>query len=512
MAFKKPAPRRPTLLIIMDGVGVNPSRRDNAMALARTPNFDRYFASYPHTTLLASGLAVGLPDGQMGNSEVGHLTIGAGSVIRQDLVLIDEAISDGSFVANEVLNDAIKRAKSKNSKIHLIGLTSTGGVHSHLRHLCALIDLCRRHDIAPLLHAITDGRDVAPRSFLDSLDVIEESLERAGGKIATICGRYYAMDRDNRWDRTQLAFDAMTKGRGEQIENPHTAIKACYDKNETDEFIKPLITPWFDPIEPDDEVIMFNFRRDRPRQLVSAFFKEDFDNFEREDFTPIRVTCLTEYDSWYGLPFAFAQDRPQSTLAETISLAGLAQFHCAETEKYAHVTFFLNGGRGDTFAGEKHQIVDSPDVATYDLAPEMSADKVTDTVIEAIAEQKWPFIAVNFANGDMVGHTAVREAVITAVETLDKEVGRLLDAAVEAGYSIVLTADHGNCDEMVDPVTGEPQTQHTVYPVPCLIIDESHWQLSIGAGLANIAPTVLQLMGIQKPDGMTHKSILLNTL
>lgn len=499
------------MLIIMDGVGVNPSHEHNALYLARTPNLDRYFASNPHTLLQASGSAVGLPDGQMGNSEVGHLTIGCGTIIRQDLVMIDEAISDGSFFRNLALLNAINNVREKQSKLHLVGLASSGGVHSHLRHLCALLDLCNRHQVAPLLHLITDGRDVPPRAFIDNIDMLNESLERGGGKIATVCGRYYAMDRDRRWERTRLAFEAITQGRGRQIDDLHTAIRQCYDEDETDEFIKPLITPHFDPMEENDEVIFFNFRRDRPRQLTSALFKDDFDDFDRGDFNCVNITTMTEYDSWFQIPHAFTQDRPKNTLAETVSLAGLNQFHCAETEKYAHVTFFLNGGRGDTFPGEKHQIIDSPDVATYDLKPEMSAQQVADTVIAAIEQDtEYPLIVVNFANGDMVGHTAVRQAVIRAVETLDREVGRVIDSAVMHGYSVILTADHGNCDEMVDPVSKEPHTQHTVYPVPCLVIDETPWQLSIGAGLANIAPTVLQLMGLPQPDGMTHRSILLN--
>ena len=510
MTQHQTVPRRPTLLIIMDGVGINPSHTDNALAIADTPNLDRYFASYPHTLLQASGLAVGLPDGQMGNSEVGHLTIGAGTVIRQDLVMIDEAIQDGSFLNNDALNNAMHNAVAKNAKLHLIGLASNGGVHSHIRHLCALLDLCHRHQVSPLVHLIADGRDVPPKAFIDTIDSIQDSLERSGGKIATITGRYFAMDRDHRWDRTALAFNAITKGQGRQIEDVKEAILECYENNETDEFITPLITPYFDPFEEDDEVIFFNFRRDRPRQMVSALFKQEFEEFDRGDFVPVNVTTMTEYDGWYKIPFAFTQDRPKNTLAETVSHAGLTQFHCAETEKYAHVTFFLNGGRGDLFPGEKHQIIDSPDVATYDLKPEMSAHQVANTVIEALqSEPGYPLIVVNFANGDMVGHTAVREAVIKAVETLDIEVGRVLDAAVDKGYSVILTADHGNCDEMVDPISGEPHTQHTVYPVPCLVIDETHWQLSIGAGLANIAPTVLQLMGLPQPEGMDYRSLLL---
>jgi len=510
MTQQQSAPRRSTLLLIMDGVGINPSAKDNALAIAETPNLDHYFASYPHTVLHASGLAVGLPNGQMGNSEVGHLTIGAGSVIRQDLVLIDEAIQDGSFMNNKPLNQAVQTAKENNTRVHLIGIASTGGVHSHTRHLSALMDLCNRHQISPLIHAITDGRDVAPKAFLNSIPSIEDSMQRSGGKLATICGRYYAMDRDHRWDRTELAWNAMVKGKGKKVQNATDAIQACYDNNETDEFIKPLILPDYQPIEDGDQVIIFNFRRDRPRQLVASLFKGDFEGFKRKNYKPTNVTCMTEYDSWFNLPYAFKQDRPKNTLAETVSLAGLNQFHCAETEKYAHVTFFLNGGHGDLFPGEKHQIIDSPNVATYDLAPEMSAEKVADTVINVLKQDNYPLVVVNFANGDMVGHTAIRSAVIKAVEALDTQIGRVLDAAVKNNYSVVLTADHGNCDEMIDPITGEPHTQHTVYPVPCLIIDETHWQLSIGSALHNIAPTILQLMGLQQPEGMTSRSILLN--
>jgi 2,3-bisphosphoglycerate-independent phosphoglycerate mutase len=382
-------------------------------------------------------------------------------------------------------------------------------VHSHIRHLCALFDLCHRNQVKPVLHAISDGRDVAPKDFINTLPTVLQAMERSGGKLASITGRYYAMDRDRRWARTELAWNAMVRGQGQQVDDALQAVRDCYDNDITDEFIKPLILPDFEPISSDDQVIFFNFRRDRPRQLVSALFRDDFNDFDRGDYQPVTVTCLTEYDSWYNLPFAFQQDRPRSTLAETVSAAGLQQFHCAETEKYAHVTFFLNGGRGDVFPGEQHVIVDSPNVATYDLAPEMSARQVADRTIAAIEGDSYPLVVVNFANGDMVGHTAIRGAVIKAVETLDREVGRLLDAAVARGYSVILTADHGNCDEMIDPVTGEPHTQHTVYPVPCLVIDQTSWQLSIGAGLASIAPTVLQLMGLSQPEGMNQRSLLL---
>jgi len=509
-ASKTSAPRRPTILIILDGVGVNPSHENNAVALAKTPNLDRYYANNAHTTLQASGNPVGLPDGQMGNSEVGHTIIGAGSVIKQDLVLIDEAIQTNAFFKNEVLITAVKKAKEDKRPLHLFGLVSDGGVHSHTRHLFALFELCHRHGVKPLLHVITDGRDVAPKAFQHQIETIEQGLTKACGSIASICGRYFALDRDHRWDRTEKAWRCMVEGAGHQAENATDAIAEAYEKGQTDEFIEPIILPDFWPITSEDQIICFNFRRDRPRQIVCALYKEEFDSFDRGDYQVATVSCLTEYDSWFNTPYAFEQDKPETTLAETVSRAGLKQFHCAETEKYAHVTFFLNGGHGDVFPGEVHQIIDSPDVATYDLMPEMSAAAVATAVIDAIESYEYPLIIVNFANGDMVGHTAIREAVIKAVESLDKEVGRVLDAASQHGFSVLLTADHGNCDEMVDPFTGEPHTQHTTYPVPCLIMDETNWVLSNNAGLGSIAPTILQLMGLQKPEAMTERSILIS--
>ncbi len=512
MVEKRSAPRRNTLLVIMDGFGVNPSKRNNAVCLADTPRLDEYFARYPHTTLEACGRAVGLPDGQMGNSEVGHLTIGSGSVVRQDLVRIDDAIEDGSFFENPALVAAVRAAKAAERPLHLLGLVSDGGVHSHVRHLHALIKLCRKHEVVPVVHMITDGRDTPPKSALNYLPALNKRLDKAGGRIATICGRYYAMDRDKRWERTQVAFEAIVHGKGRPAESAEAGIQSAYELGETDEFIKPIVLPDAERVLPGDSLIFFNFRNDRPRQLAEALGQDDFEGFDRGDYTPITVTCLTEYDPKFLSPVAFPPERPKTTLGEVVSLAGYRQFHCAETEKYAHVTFFLNGGREEPHAGEDRVMIPSPHVATYDQAPEMSAAQVADEVIKALESGDYAFIVVNFANGDMVGHTAVREAVIKAVETLDREVGRVLDAAVEHDYSVILTADHGNCDEMVDPITGEPHTQHTMYPVPCLIIDEVPWRLNTGAGLSSIAPTVLQLMGLQQPKVMKGKSILLEEI
>ncbi|MBL4711985.1 MAG: 2,3-bisphosphoglycerate-independent phosphoglycerate mutase [Gammaproteobacteria bacterium] len=502
-------PRRPTLLIILDGVGVNPSRVNNAVLQAETPRLDEYYSKNPLTTLQACGPSVGLPEGQMGNSEVGHMTLGSGTVIKQDLVRINEEIECGDFFTNAALVAAVEDAAAHERPVHLVGLTSNGGVHSHISHLKALIKLCADHKVKPVLHITTDGRDTAQMSALTFLADIESPLEDANGSIATVSGRYYSMDRDNRWDRTQLAWEAMVRGKGRQAENARYAIEAAYANDETDEFIIPTVLDDAELIMPDDNVIFYNFRDDRSRQLTAVLSQDHFDGFDTGDFEGVLVTCLTEYDPEFLLPIGYAPERPQSTVASVVSRAGYKQMHCAETEKYAHVTYFFNGGKKVPFAGEDHVMVPSPDVATYDLQPEMSAAEVADEVIKGLESGSYGFIMVNFANGDMVGHTAVREAVIKAVESLDKEVGRVLDAAKETGFSVILTADHGNCDEMVDPVTQEPHTQHTLYPVPCMVIDEVNWHLRPGCDLSAVAPTILELMGLQQPPTMTGKSLLL---
>jgi len=506
------APRRPVILIVMDGVGVNPSRLNNAVAAAETPNLDAYFARYSHTTLHASGPAVGLPDGQMGNSEVGHLSLGCGSIIRQDIVAIDDAIADRSFFVNPAFVDAIVRARRARRPLHLLGLVSDGGVHSQMGHIRALIRMCKEARVRPLLHMITDGRDTSPKAALTYLRQVEGELHEAGGAVASIMGRFYAMDRDHRWERTELAWRALVLGKGQSAVSASSAIRSAWAAGDTDEFIRPILLPSFQPVGNEDQLIFFNFRKDRPKQIVSAIALEEFGGFDRGDAQRPDVTCMMPYDRQFGLPYAFEPERPEITVGQIISDAGLQQFRCAETEKYPHVTYFFNGQRAEPYSGESQLVIPSPRVATYDQKPSMSARRVADAVIDAIDKDKFSFILVNFANGDMVGHTAVWPAVLEAVETLDREVGRVLEAAVAADYSVILTADHGNCDEIVDPITNEPYTQHTVYPVPCLVIDELPWQLSCVGGLSNIAPTVLQLMGQEQPASMTGRSLLLRPL
>ena len=497
---------RPVLLAIFDGFGLNPSRAHNAWALARTPHLDHYFASYPHSALQASGRAVGLPDGQFGNSEVGHLTLGSGRVLEQDLVRIANAIYGGTFEQLPEWQSIIDGAR----RIHLVGLISDGGVHSHIEHLLGILSLLRNTDIVPVIHMITDGRDTAPRSALEYLTTIEEALASLGrGSVATVSGRYSAMDRARYWDRTERAWKAMVLGQGFTAENAREAIEEAYTRGEGDEFIQPTVIVGHGGIDPDEPVLFFNFRSDRVRQLAAAFALEDFDAFERHGIRHQNLACMTEYDATFPFPVLFPPDMPEQVLAEIISDAGLTQLHCSETEKFAHVTYFFNGGREPPFPLEDRIIVPSPEVATYDIQPEMSASKIAEQLIAAIESGKYSFIVTNFANADMVGHTARRDAIIRAVETLDLESHRVFRVALENDWRIMLTADHGNCDEMINPNTGEAHTQHTEYPVPFLIMGEGPVRLSTGRGLADIAPTVLELLGVPQPRAMTGRSLIL---
>ncbi len=502
-------PRRPVVLVILDGFGINPSKINNAVAEAATPRLDEYFFRYSFSVLNASGPGVGLPVGQMGNSEVGHITLGSGSLVRQDLVLIDDAIADGGFYTNPELLRALAAAKSRGRPLHLLGLVSDGGVHSHLNHLLALIELCGRHGVEPVVHMITDGRDTPPRSALQYLPPLEQALAAAGGRIATLSGRFYTMDRDRRWERVERGWRALVLGKGRGAPSARDAINAAYAAGETDEFIQPSVVGGFAGLQEDDVLVSFNFRKDRPREIVAALASPDFDGFDRGAWPRLDLTCMMEYDPALGLPFAFSPEAPSVTLGGYLGGLGIHQLHCAETEKYAHVTFFFNGGSHTKAPGEVHRLIPSPKVATYDLKPEMSAAQVAHTVVEAIRGGQFGFIVVNFANGDMVGHTGDRLAAIRAVETLDREAGRVLDAATAHGWSAILTADHGNCDLMVDPETDEPHTQHTTHPVPFLVVDENRWTLAPAGSLADVAPSVLTLMGLPVPEAMTGRSMLI---
>jgi 2,3-bisphosphoglycerate-independent phosphoglycerate mutase len=505
-------PRHPVLLVILDGFGVNPSKINNAVAEAHTPRLDEYFFRYPFTLLNASGSQVGLPHGQMGNSEVGHMTLGGGCVVRQDLVLIDDAVADGSFSENAALNASLDKAIALGRPVHLLGLVSNGGVHSHQSHLLALIELCRSRGVVPWVHMIADGRDTPPKSALHGLDELEEALSLAGGRIVSVSGRFYAMDRDRRWERTERAWRAMVRGEGRKAGNARAAVETAYAAGESDEFIHPTLIGSYRGMEHGDPMISFNFRKDRPRQIVAALADPQFEGFDRGEPRLADMTCMMEYDRQLGLPYAFVPETPDVTLGRVISSRDIAQFHCAETEKYAHVTYFFNGGSQELLPGEDDHLIPSPGVATYDLKPEMSAPAVASAVVEAIQSRQYGFIVVNFANGDMVGHTGDLDAAIHAVEVLDREAGRVMDAAVGAGFSVLLTADHGNCDLMVDPETDEPHTQHTTNPVPLLVVDEDRWVLSPSGGLADVAPTVLSLMGIDAPETMSGRSLLLKRL
>jgi 2,3-bisphosphoglycerate-independent phosphoglycerate mutase len=512
--------RTPVLLAILDGWGIGRDEPGNAILLANTPVMNGMMASYPCTTLRCSGEDVGLPAGQMGNSEVGHLNIGAGFIVYQWITRIDRAIGDGTFAANEAFQAAFSRVVASDGALHLMGLIGEGGVHAHTRHLLAMIDAAVAAGVTKLLvHAFTDGRDTSPTSAIDFVKPIEASLTAHGaGRVATVSGRYYAMDRDHRWERTRRAFDAIVHAEGNVATSAEEAIHASYADDVTDEFIVPTVIPAADgtrhAVKPGDEIIFFNFRSDRGRQLTEALSVPDFTGFDRGAFAPVvPVTTMTTYDERLPATVAFPPQDVVHPLARVISDAGKTQFHTAETEKYPHVTFFLNGGREEPCPGEDRRLVPSPKVATYDLQPEMSAPAVCDGVVEAILSGAYDFIIVNFANGDMVGHTGVIPAVVKAIETVDTCMGRILEALRDvSGYAIV-TADHGNAEEEIDRETGGPMTAHTTNPVPCILIapEDSplrHARLRGDGILSALAPTVLDLMGIPPHPDMTQRSLI----
>ncbi|MBC6413477.1 MAG: 2,3-bisphosphoglycerate-independent phosphoglycerate mutase [Chromatiales bacterium] len=498
-----------TLLVILDGYGISSDTNNNAVWVAKTPHLDRLFAEYPHTLLEASGPAVGLPPGQIGNSEVGHTTMGCGCVIPQDLVRIDNAIKDRSFFKNNTLLSAMQRAKENNRPIHLLGLVSDGGVHSHIRHLLALIELAAKTGCIPIVHVITDGRDTAPQCAHKFIQQLQAPLEQAGGAIATIIGRYYAMDRDARWDRTAAAWQVIAKAQGRQVRNVDDAIDSAYATGHSDEFIEPFYSDSHKALDEKDHLILFNFRNDRPRQLIKALACKHFDSFDRDDYQAINITTMTEIDHKLPCAVAYNPIRPKVTLAKVLSDLQLKQFHCAETEKYPHITFFFNGGIEEPLPGEKHYLVPSPKVSTYDLMPEMSAAAVADAVSSALAMPEYSFVVVNFANMDMVGHTAVPDPIIKAVETVDQQLGEIVNVALKHGWQVLITADHGNCDEMLDLATGQPNTMHTTNPVPCLIVNATKSpKLASGYSISSIAPTVLDMMGVDIPPEMEAPSVI----
>ena len=498
---------KPTMLIILDGFGIRESQVGNAVKLAKTPTLDELYKSCPHTEIFASEEYVGLPHGQMGNSEVGHLNIGAGRVIYQNLTKITEAIKSGEFFNNPEFKRAIDNAKKNNSKVHLIGLVSKGGVHSHFDHLLALIKLMADEGIEKTyIHAITDGRDVSPHAAIDDIKELQDEIEKIGnGKIATISGRYYAMDRDNRWERSKKYYDDLTSDLDFTNEDILTYIKSSYDKDITDEFLLPAKFVKNSEIEDGDSIIIFNFRPDRVRQITRALVDDDFKGFERKKIKTTLVT-MTDYDKDIKNKFvAFKDEIPRDTLGEILEKNKIKQLRIAETEKYAHVTFFFNGGREKPFEGEDRVLIPSPKVATYDLKPEMSANEVTDAVIEKLKEDKYGTIILNFANTDMVGHTGDLKAAIKAVETVDGNLSRILKVLKEKDGVAIITADHGNCEYMIDE-EGNPVTSHSTNPVPVFLFNKDA-RLRSGGALCDLSPTILKIMGIEKPELMTGQSL-----
>ena len=502
--------KKPLVLMILDGFGIAPTE-GNAIAAANKPNLDKIFAENPHTQIGASGMDVGLPDGQMGNSEVGHTNIGAGRIVYQELTRITKSAQDGDMDKNEALLKAMNNAKDNGKALHLMGLLSDGGVHSHNTHLYALLEMAKRVGVEKVfVHCFMDGRDVPPSSGKDYVKELMDKLEEIGvGKIATVMGRYYAMDRDNRWERVEKAYAAMVYGEGEQAECPLCAMQNSYDKEVTDEFVVPTVVKGAEPISEGDSVIFYNFRPDRAREITRTLVDPDFTGFERKKgFFPLTYVCMTQYDATMpNVEVAYKPESLVNTFGEYISNKGLTQLRIAETEKYAHVTFFFNGGVEKQYPGEDRILVKSPAVATYDLQPEMSAYEVTDKMVEAVKSGKYDALILNYANCDMVGHTGVFEAAVKAVEAVDTCVGRVVEAVKEMGGCVLLTADHGNADKMVDE-DGEPFTAHTTNPVPFCVINHP-CQLREGGRLADIAPTMLKILGLEQPAEMTGESIIL---
>ncbi|MBY6838496.1 2,3-bisphosphoglycerate-independent phosphoglycerate mutase [Clostridium botulinum] len=507
--------KRPVMLMILDGFGIAPKSEGNAVSLAKKPNFDRLVANYPTSQLQASGLEVGLPEGQMGNSEVGHLNIGSGRIVYQELTRITKAIKDGDFFENESLMKAMTNAKNNNSALHLMGLLSDGGVHSHIEHLRGLLEFAKKEGIQNVyVHAFMDGRDVAPSSGKEFVEKTEAMMAEVGiGKIATISGRYYAMDRDNRWERVELAYNTLVLGKGETANNAVEAMEKSYHDNKTDEFVLPTVVlengaPTA-TIKNGDSVIFFNFRPDRAREITRAINDKVFDGFKRENLNLTFVT-MTQYDKTLeGVEVAYKPQTLANTLGEYVSSKGLNQLRIAETEKYAHVTFFFNGGVEKENPGEERVVIPSPKVATYDLKPEMSAYEVTDELLNRLDSDKYDMVILNFANPDMVGHTGVIPAAVKAIESVDECLGKIADKMLEKDGCLFITADHGNAETMIDFSTGNPFTAHTIDPVPFVWVANDTEGKAIKDGkLADIAPTMLNQLGLEVPAEMTGENLV----
>ena len=500
-------------MIIMDGYGLTAPSKGNAVANAATPVLDGLYKTCPNTTLSASGEDVGLPDGQMGNSEVGHTNIGAGRVVYQDLPKITREIQSGAFFKNEALLHAVNKCKDSDGALHMLGLVSPGGVHSHINHLFGLLELAKQNGLSKVyVHCFMDGRDVPPDSGIESIRALVEKCRELGvGKIATITGRFYAMDRDNRWERVEQAYNAMVLGEGKLDPDPVGAMQRSYDSGVTDEFVKPVVCDINGTIKPGDSIIFFNFRPDRAREITRAFVESEFDGFKRKNgFFPLTYVCMTQYDEKIkGVSIAYPPHFPKQTFGETVSGLGMRQLRIAETEKYAHVTFFFNGGVEQVFPGEERILIPSPkEFPTYDLIPQMSAFKVADAARKEILSGKHDIVIINFANCDMVGHTGVYEAAVTAVQTVDECVGIIKDAVEQMGGLLVVTADHGNAEIMLQEDGIHPHTAHSTFPVP-FIVSGADVKLKPGR-LADIAPTLLYLLDIEKPVLMTGESLIVN--
>ena len=504
-----------TMLMILDGFGENSNTNANAIAMANTPNIDKLMKTCPTTDIYTSGLNVGLPDGQMGNSEVGHTNIGAGRIVYQELTRITKSIEDGDFFSIPEFVGAIENCKKYNSKLHILGLLSDGGVHSHIRHLYGLLELAKRKDFEEVyVHCFMDGRDTPPASGENYITALEEKMKEKGiGKIATLSGRFYAMDRDKRWQRVQKAYNALVNGEGEKATSATSAIESSYQKEVFDEFIEPtVIMNGENPVATigeHDSVIFFNFRPDRAREITRTLVDKEFNEFETKK-QDLYFVCMTSYDETMpNVQVAFKKAELKNTFGEYISEKGLTQLRIAETEKYAHVTFFFNGGEEKQYPVEDRILIQSPKVETYDLKPEMSAYEVTEKVVEAINANKYDCIILNYANPDMVGHTGNLEAAIKAIETVDECVGKVVEAVNNQHGVLLITADHGNAEQMIDYKTGEPHTAHTTNPVPLILVGMENAQLKQGK-LADLAPTMLEIMGLEKPEEMTGESIILN--